>query len=189
MIEDIGGCFLTTSAATKPECPQGIIQWQHGTFTAPSNGSLVLSPFSVDGRQLLSNPCQFQNSVYTRYHQSELFRVSVAWSAVTNPTNKADCLPLLELRTPYRPLQQSPSPQPLCFRRSPPKSHVAGLQTTHHASDPDSKPYHRILNRRCQIHSLGQRKGQEISVRDRGGDSGSIEPERFDKEERANRCR
>ena len=70
--------FLISFAAKNPSCPQGIIQWQHGTFSAPSNGSLVLTPFGVDGRQLLSNPCQFQNSVYTRYNQSELFRVSRA---------------------------------------------------------------------------------------------------------------
>ena len=80
--------FLIILAATTPSCPQGIIQWQHGTFSAPSNGSLILTPFGVDGRQLLSNPCQYQNSIYTRYNQSELFRVSVALPATLNHTRR-----------------------------------------------------------------------------------------------------
>ena len=53
------------------------MQWQHGSFTFnPSNGSLVLTPIAVDGRQLLSSPCEGSNSIYTRYNQTELFEVS-----------------------------------------------------------------------------------------------------------------
>ena len=58
-----------------PQCPEGIIQWQHGTFAKAANGSLTLTPFGVDGRQLLSNPCRYKQSVYTRYNQSEYFQV------------------------------------------------------------------------------------------------------------------
>lgn len=39
------------------------------------NGSLSLTPIAVDGRQLLSSPCDGSNSVYTRYNQTELFQV------------------------------------------------------------------------------------------------------------------
>lgn len=49
------------------------MQWQHGTFVKSVNGSLTLSPYSVDGRQLLSTPCQYESSLYTRYHQPEVF--------------------------------------------------------------------------------------------------------------------
>jgi hypothetical protein len=38
------------------------------------NGSLTLSPFAVDGRQLLSTPCNSSYGIYTRYNQSELFQ-------------------------------------------------------------------------------------------------------------------
>ena len=100
------GMSLTIHIATKPECPQGIIQWQHGTFTAPSNGSLVLSPFGVDGRQLLSNPCQFQNSIFTRYNQSELFRVSLALTTFITSTSRERKL----TNSPYRAMNSSQTP-------------------------------------------------------------------------------
>ena len=52
------------------------MQFQHGTFEkAASNGSLILTPFGVDGRQLVSDPCRSKNSLYTRYTQVELFKV------------------------------------------------------------------------------------------------------------------
>lgn len=63
------------SSATDPACPKGIIQWQHGTYTKNSNGSLSLNPIGVDGRQLLSDPCTYAKAVYTRYDQFELFKV------------------------------------------------------------------------------------------------------------------
>lgn len=35
-----------------------------------------MEPIAVDGRQLLSKPCDYDKGIYTRYNQSELFRVS-----------------------------------------------------------------------------------------------------------------
>ncbi|KAF1982631.1 hypothetical protein K402DRAFT_397354 [Aulographum hederae CBS 113979] len=57
-----------------PACPKGIMQWQHGTFQKFPNGSLVLTPIEVDGRQLMSDPCNYKTGVYTRYNQTELFQ-------------------------------------------------------------------------------------------------------------------
>lgn len=72
---------LKHSSATDPSCPQGIVQWQHGTYTRNANGSLTLTPYGVDGRQLLSDPCNNANAVFTRYDQTELFKVqSTDWS-------------------------------------------------------------------------------------------------------------
>ncbi len=51
------------------------MQWQHGTYSLPGNGSILLNPFAVDGRQLVSNPCSYDESVYTRYDQPELLKV------------------------------------------------------------------------------------------------------------------
>ena len=66
--------WLTPTPASKPSCPEGIMQWQHGTFTVDSTtGKLVLKPFAVDGRQLLSIPCEYKDSEYTRYEQEETF--------------------------------------------------------------------------------------------------------------------
>lgn len=51
------------------------MQWQHGTYTKADNGSLILTPYAVDGRELLSDPCNYDNSIFMRYNQSELFEV------------------------------------------------------------------------------------------------------------------
>ncbi|PWY96214.1 hypothetical protein BO94DRAFT_529605 [Aspergillus sclerotioniger CBS 115572] len=56
-----------------PSCPKGIMQWQHGTYTANSDGSLDLTPIAVDGRQLLSDPCSSPQGAYSRYNQTEHF--------------------------------------------------------------------------------------------------------------------
>lgn len=53
------------------------MQWQHGSWVMNTTGSLILTPIAVDGRQLLSSPCQYKNSVYTRYNQSEVMAVSI----------------------------------------------------------------------------------------------------------------
>jgi hypothetical protein len=66
--------------ATKPSCPQAIMQFQHGTFVENSDGSLSMTPFSVDGRQLQSDPCSGSTSTYTRYNQSETFEVRLEFA-------------------------------------------------------------------------------------------------------------
>ncbi|KAH9845110.1 protein rot1-like [Teratosphaeria destructans] len=64
--------YRAISNPQKPNCPSGIMQWQHGNWYMASNGSLILTPIAVDGRQLLSQPCTYKQSIYTRYNQSEL---------------------------------------------------------------------------------------------------------------------
>ena len=58
-----------------PACPSGIMQWQHGSWVMNINGSLSLTPIAVDGRQLTSTPCQYDDSLYIRYNQTEYFEV------------------------------------------------------------------------------------------------------------------
>jgi hypothetical protein len=65
--------YRAVANPTNPKCPQGIIQWQHGKFEKLADGSLKLHPIKVDGRQLFSDPCQYKNSVYTRYNATETF--------------------------------------------------------------------------------------------------------------------
>ncbi|KAG6999412.1 25S rRNA (adenine-N(1))-methyltransferase [Physcia stellaris] len=66
--------YRAISNPAQPNCPEGIMQWQHGTYTKNANGSLSLQPFAVDGRQLLSSPCEYKNGIYTRYHQPEFIK-------------------------------------------------------------------------------------------------------------------
>lgn len=51
-----------------------MMQWQHGRYYLPGNGSIYLQPIAVDGRQLTSTPCQYKNSVYARYYQPEFIK-------------------------------------------------------------------------------------------------------------------
>lgn len=51
------------------------MQWQHGSYTVFGNGTLILTPIAVDGRQLLSDPCRQQSGQYTRYNTTEEFKV------------------------------------------------------------------------------------------------------------------
>lgn len=53
------------------------MQFQHGKFEKTENASLILTPFGVDGRQLLSDPCNSASSTYTRYVQKETFKVDL----------------------------------------------------------------------------------------------------------------
>ena len=58
-------------------CAVASVTYQHGKYELLSNGSLVLTPIAVDGRQLLSDPCNSEDpskSTYTRYVQSTWFK-------------------------------------------------------------------------------------------------------------------
>ncbi|AMD21440.1 HER161Wp [Eremothecium sinecaudum] len=57
-----------------PSCPVAVLTFQHGKYTILQNGSMVLKPFSVDGRQLVSDPCNDKGkSQYVRYSHDTLF--------------------------------------------------------------------------------------------------------------------
>lgn len=85
--------YRAISNPANPNCAQGIMQWQHGSYTKNANGSLSLEPIAVDGRQLLSSPCEFQNSVFTRYHQPELIK---SYRIETDSYNKMKRLNLFQ---------------------------------------------------------------------------------------------
>jgi hypothetical protein len=66
--------YQVTSNAKNHSCPSAALTFQHGTYTILSNGSLQLTPFEVDGRQLVSDPCEDGGiSTYNRYNQSEFY--------------------------------------------------------------------------------------------------------------------
>ncbi|KAL9612276.1 MAG: hypothetical protein Q9167_003144, partial [Letrouitia subvulpina] len=97
-----------------PTCPRGVIQWQHGKFHKASNGSLILTPFAVDGRQLISDPCTYRNAVYTRYKQQEIFK---QYEVISNPYDKAtrlnlygfDGAPMNPMYLAYKPPEMLPT--------------------------------------------------------------------------------
>lgn len=72
--------YRITSNAKNHSCPIASLTFQHGTYEILKNGSVVLTPIAVDGRQLLSDPCGNENpnsateSAYTRYVQATWFK-------------------------------------------------------------------------------------------------------------------
>lgn len=54
------------------------MQWQHGEYTVFGNGTLILTPIAVDGRQLLSDPCREEAGQYTRFNTTEEFKVRLS---------------------------------------------------------------------------------------------------------------
>ncbi|SCW00367.1 LAFE_0C02630g1_1 [Lachancea fermentati] len=67
--------YQVTSNPQQPDCPKAAVIYQHGSYEIMDNGTLILTPISVDGRQLFSDPCNDHGtSSYTRYSQKEVFK-------------------------------------------------------------------------------------------------------------------
>ena len=84
------------------------MQWQHGTYTVYSNGSIVLIPIGVDGRQLTSAHCSYDNAIYIRYEQYELMK---SYQVETDPFHNVPRLNLFQFDgSPIQPLYLMYSP-------------------------------------------------------------------------------
>lgn len=178
----LGLLTLTCTLATTPQCPRGIMQFQHGKYEKTENASLILTPFGVDGRQLLSDPCNSASSTYTRYLQKEIFKVDLLsplpwYNATRTAADSFLSLCTTEVRGLKRRIQQHPTPQSLRVRRRSPQSYVYRLQSPPNATHTNIKPYFR--NGRSQINPHGQ--GKTGSKKRRGDpnvfESGCIVPE------------
>jgi hypothetical protein len=68
--------YRVTSNPQNHSCATAVLIYQHGTYEILNNGSLVMTPIAVDGRQLLSDPCGYSEteSEYTRYVQPTWFK-------------------------------------------------------------------------------------------------------------------
>ncbi|KAK5163205.1 Reversal of tor2 lethality [Saxophila tyrrhenica] len=106
--------YRANANPTAPDCPSAIMQWQHGSWTFNADGSLKLEPLAVDGRQLTSQPCNSDNSIYLRYNQTETFE---RYSVYTDPFHNIprldlfqfDGSPLMPLYLIYSPPQMLPT--------------------------------------------------------------------------------
>lgn len=63
--------YTITANPVKPQCPSGVLQWAHGTYTLAADGSILMVPIPVDGRQLVSAPCTSSDSQYIRFSGNE----------------------------------------------------------------------------------------------------------------------
>ncbi|VUG19436.1 DEBR0S5_02740g1_1 [Brettanomyces bruxellensis] len=67
--------YQVTPNPQNHSCAAAALIFQHGTYEVASSGKLTLTPFAVDGRQLLSEPCSDNGvSTYSRYNQTEIFK-------------------------------------------------------------------------------------------------------------------
>ncbi|CCK72025.1 Rot1p KNAG_0I02390 [Huiozyma naganishii CBS 8797] len=98
-----------------PSCPQAALTWQHGRYEVLKNGTLVLHPLTVDGRQLVSDPCTDKGtSTYTRYNQTETFKSYLVFidpyhGIYTLQLYQFDGSPMQPLYLAYRPPMMLPT--------------------------------------------------------------------------------
>ncbi|VEU20741.1 DEKNAAC101627 [Brettanomyces naardenensis] len=107
--------YQVTPNPQNHSCAVAAVIYQHGTYTVNGTGSLTLTPIAVDGRQLLSQPCQDNGvSTYSRYNQTEKFN---GYSVYVDPYHGRWRLDLTEsngvimqpLYLAYRPPQMLPT--------------------------------------------------------------------------------
>lgn len=63
--------YSISSNPAQPECPTGVLQWAHGSYTLTPAGGIDMVPIAVDGRQLLSQPCLSEKSTYIRFSTND----------------------------------------------------------------------------------------------------------------------
>ncbi|KAG0132609.1 chaperone for protein-folding within the ER, fungal-domain-containing protein [Tuber indicum] len=106
--------YIAVANPTNPSCTKGVLQWQHGRYVIAENGSIVLHPIMVDGRQLYSDPCKHSTSIYTRFNTTEVFK---RWEIFVDEYRgmhrlnlyKFDGAPMNPMYLAYRPPQMLPT--------------------------------------------------------------------------------
>lgn len=59
--------------ASLPNCIKAIVFYQHGKYALETNGSIILTPFSADGRIQVQDPCAAKTNIITTYDQTTLY--------------------------------------------------------------------------------------------------------------------
>ncbi|EJS44165.1 rot1p [Saccharomyces arboricola H-6] len=107
--------YQVSSNPKDPTCPMASLIYQHGTYNISDNGTLVLNPFQVDGRQLFSDPCTDDGvSTYSRYNQTETFKeytvgIDAYHGVYTLQLYQYDGTPMQPLYLAYRPPMMLPT--------------------------------------------------------------------------------
>ncbi|KAH3662217.1 hypothetical protein OGAPHI_005465 [Ogataea philodendri] len=107
--------YQVTPNPKNHSCAVAALIFQHGTYEVNSSGSIILTPFAVDGRQLLSDPCNDNGvSVYSRYSQKEIFKsYAVSLDSYHGRYKlqlyESDGSPMQPLYLAYRPPQMLPT--------------------------------------------------------------------------------
>jgi hypothetical protein len=73
------------AVGTDPRCITAVLQFQHGKYSLLNNGSIVLQPWSQDGRQQVQNPCAAESNVLRQFNQTTLF---LNWRIFVDPQGR-----------------------------------------------------------------------------------------------------
>jgi len=99
--------YTLTVNATMPNCITAVLQWQHGSYQALANNSILYFPIASDGRQRVLNTCSPQSDVTQQFNQTFWMR---GWEIVQDPLLGAE-LQLYEFDgTPVNPLYPYANP-------------------------------------------------------------------------------
>lgn len=108
--------YRITSNPLNHSCAIASITYQHGKYEILANGSVVLKPIAVDGRQLLSDPCGLDSdhASYVRYVQPTWFdkyqvQVSAYHGRYQLQIYQFDGSPMQPLYLAYRPPMMLPT--------------------------------------------------------------------------------
>jgi len=70
------------NASLAPNCITGVLQWQHGTYQALANGSIIMNPIASDGRQQVQDTCAAVSNIIQQFNQTVLMNI---WETRVDP--------------------------------------------------------------------------------------------------------
>jgi len=99
--------YKFTPNGTAPNCITGVLQWQHGTYEALANNSIIMTPFSSDGRQQVQDTCAAVSNIIQQFNSTVLMK---NWRIDTDPVLGKMLLLFQFDGTPVQPLYPYASP-------------------------------------------------------------------------------
>lgn len=74
--------YRMVSNGSQPNCIEGTVLWQHGSWQSLDNGSIILDPIAIDGRLQVQDPCAAQSNVIFQFNTTVLIS---SWRIFSDP--------------------------------------------------------------------------------------------------------
>ncbi|KAG7868556.1 hypothetical protein KL918_001199 [Ogataea parapolymorpha] len=153
--------YQVTPNPKNHSCAVAALIFQHGTYEVNSTGSIILTPFEVDGRQLLSDPCNDNGvSTYSRYSQKEVFKsyevsLDTYHGRYKLRLYESDGSPMQPLYLAYRPPQMLPT---ITMNPTEDASGASNTESAASSSTGLSKKVKRALENRYRTNAVRKSK-------------------------------
>ncbi|KAN0063478.1 Reversal of tor2 lethality [Thecaphora frezii] len=72
--------YLALDNPKDPSCVKSQLIWQHGTYQVYDNGTLLLTPFSHEGCQLITSSCGTGSTTELAYEETEVWAMVEMWT-------------------------------------------------------------------------------------------------------------